>query len=54
MITRATGLPVWFRFALRELRGGLGGFRIFMGCLIQHGFINLDDIHRCPAETGDA
>ena len=34
MITRSAGLPVWFRFALRELRGGLAGFRIFMGCLI--------------------
>ncbi|RMB02760.1 ABC transporter permease [Eilatimonas milleporae] len=34
MITRHAGVPVAFRFALRELRGGLRGFRIFMACLI--------------------
>ena len=26
-------LPVPLRFALRELRGGLGGFRVFLACL---------------------
>ncbi|MCA1941379.1 MAG: FtsX-like permease family protein, partial [Caenispirillum bisanense] len=30
---RFTGLPVAWRFALRELRGGLKGFRIFLACL---------------------
>jgi len=34
MISRRSAIPVWFRFALRELRGGLSGFKIFMGCLI--------------------
>ena len=34
MISRSTMMPVWLRFALRELRGGLSGFRIFMACLI--------------------
>ncbi|WND03373.1 FtsX-like permease family protein [Temperatibacter marinus] len=28
------GLPVWARIALRELRGGLGGFKIFIACLV--------------------
>ncbi|GAA0576993.1 ABC transporter permease [Caenispirillum bisanense] len=30
---RFTALPVAWRFALRELRGGLKGFRIFLACL---------------------
>ena len=34
MITRNTSMPVALRLALRELRGGLGGFKIFMACLI--------------------
>lgn len=34
MITRSPALPVALRLALRELRGGLSGFRIFMACLI--------------------
>ncbi len=25
--------PVWLRLALRELRGGIGGFRVFLACL---------------------
>jgi putative ABC transport system permease protein len=29
-----SNLPVSLRMALRELRGGLGGFRIFLACLI--------------------
>ncbi|WCL54905.1 ABC transporter permease [Gimibacter soli] len=33
MISRHTGLPVSLRFALRELRGGVRGFRIFAACL---------------------
>jgi putative ABC transport system permease protein len=28
------GMPVWLRFARRELRGGLKGFRIFLACLM--------------------
>ncbi|MBC7134474.1 MAG: hypothetical protein H5U25_02375, partial [Oceanibaculum nanhaiense] len=27
-------MPVWLRFARRELRGGLKGFRIFLACLM--------------------
>jgi len=34
MITRNASTPVALRLALRELRGGLGGFKIFMACLI--------------------
>jgi putative ABC transport system permease protein len=34
MITRSPAMPVAFKLALRELRGGLSGFRIFMACLI--------------------
>lgn len=34
MISRSTALPVALRLAIRELRGGLSGFRIFMACLI--------------------
>jgi putative ABC transport system permease protein len=34
MITRSSATPVALRLALRELRGGLGGFKIFMACLI--------------------
>ncbi len=34
MISRTSLTPVWLRFAVRELRGGLAGFRIFMACLI--------------------
>ena len=34
MITRMTNLPIALRLALRELRGGLNGFRIFIACLI--------------------
>lgn len=34
MISRSPALPVALRLALRELRGGLSGFRIFMACLI--------------------
>ena len=34
MITRSPALPVALKLALRELRGGLSGFRIFMACLI--------------------
>ncbi|MFC4348814.1 ABC transporter permease [Kordiimonas lipolytica] len=34
MISRNPALPVALRLALRELRGGLSGFRIFMACLI--------------------
>ncbi len=34
MISRQFNLPVSLRIALRELRGGLSGFRIFMACLI--------------------
>ena len=34
MISRNVSLPVSLRFAVRELRGGLSGFRIFMACLI--------------------
>ncbi len=28
-----SGAPVWLRLALRELRGGIGGFRVFLACL---------------------
>mgnify|MGYP006274964769 FL=1 len=28
-----SGMPLALRFALRELRGGLGGFRVFLACL---------------------
>ncbi|WP_374762928.1 ABC transporter permease [Yunchengibacter salinarum] len=34
MITRHASLPPALRFALRELRGGLKGFRIFIACLV--------------------
>lgn len=34
MMSRNAKLPVALRLALRELRGGLGGFKIFMACLI--------------------
>jgi len=34
MITRHASTPVALKLALRELRGGLGGFKIFMACLI--------------------
>jgi len=34
MITRNASTPVALKLALRELRGGLGGFKIFMACLI--------------------
>ncbi|WP_417449888.1 ABC transporter permease [Kordiimonas sp.] len=34
MITRSPAMPVALKLALRELRGGLSGFRIFMACLI--------------------
>ncbi|TNE61686.1 MAG: FtsX-like permease family protein [Alphaproteobacteria bacterium] len=34
MISRSTGLPVSVRLALRELRGGLNGFRVFVACLV--------------------
>src|SRR5262245_23272596 len=27
------GLPLTLRLALRELRGGLGGFRVFVACM---------------------
>ena len=30
----ASKLPVPLRFAVRELRGGLSGFRVFLACLI--------------------
>lgn len=33
-MTKHNTLPVWLKIALRELRGGLKGFRIFMACLI--------------------
>ncbi len=33
-LSHATGLPVVLRLALRELREGLRGFRIFLACLI--------------------
>ncbi|MBV1901807.1 MAG: FtsX-like permease family protein [Kordiimonadaceae bacterium] len=34
MITRHASLPVSLKLALRELRGGFSGFKIFMACLI--------------------
>jgi len=34
MISRSASMPVALRLALRELRGGLSGFKIFMACLI--------------------
>ncbi|MCJ9428347.1 ABC transporter permease [Kordiimonas marina] len=34
MISRNEGLPVAIRLAIRELRGGLSGFRVFVACLI--------------------
>lgn len=34
MFTRSASLPVSLKLALRELRGGLSGFKIFMACLI--------------------
>ena len=34
MITRSTRLPVSMRLALRELRGSLSSFRVFLACLI--------------------
>ena len=34
MMSRSKDMPIALRFALRELRGGLNGFRIFMACLI--------------------
>ncbi len=34
MLTRSASLPVSLKLALRELRGGLSGFKIFMACLI--------------------
>lgn len=34
MMTRSPAMPVALRLALRELRGGLNGFKIFMACLI--------------------
>jgi putative ABC transport system permease protein len=34
MITRSGSTPVAIKLALRELRGGIGGFKIFMACLI--------------------
>jgi len=34
MMTRHASTPVALKLALRELRGGLGGFKIFMACLI--------------------
>jgi len=34
MISRQASTPVALKLALRELRGGLGGFKIFMACLI--------------------
>lgn len=34
MITRSNGMPVPLKLALRELRGGLAGFRVFALCLI--------------------
>ena len=34
MITRHATTPVALKLALRELRGGLSGFKIFMACLI--------------------
>lgn len=34
MISRSASTPVALRLALRELRGGLSGFKIFMACLI--------------------
>ncbi len=34
MISHNTSLPIPLRLALRELRGGLAGFRIFVACLI--------------------
>lgn len=33
MLSRSINLPIALRFALRELRGGLSGFRIFIACL---------------------
>ena len=33
MSTFARGLPLALRFALRELRGGIRGFRIFLACI---------------------
>ncbi|UTW55195.1 ABC transporter permease [Kordiimonas sp. SCSIO 12610] len=33
MLSRSINLPIAIRFALRELRGGLSGFRIFIACL---------------------
>ncbi len=33
-LTRSPGLPTTVRLALREMRAGLQGFRIFMACLI--------------------
>jgi putative ABC transport system permease protein len=32
-MTRSTGLPLPLRLALRELRGGIRGFRLFLACL---------------------
>lgn len=34
MLSHNMSLPVSLRFALRELRGGLKGFKVFMACLI--------------------
>lgn len=34
MITRHASMPVSLKLALRELRGGFSGFKIFMACLI--------------------
>ncbi len=34
MITRNASIPVSLKLALRELRGGFSGFKIFMACLI--------------------
>lgn len=31
--SRGSALPLSMRLAFRELRGGLGGFRIFVACL---------------------
>ncbi len=34
MITRHANTPIALKFALRELRAGLNGFKVFMACLI--------------------
>lgn len=32
--SKTNALPIWVRIALRELRGGLNGFKVFIACLI--------------------